>query len=107
MGRQTAVLVRRKPSRPCAGSAPRSVHFTPDPYFTLHWKRTRLMDEAMRAFDVLVYCKSYERQDYEALGKPLVYMPLGYCDEMHRPLPSEDPRWRCAVGFLRGMGAAP
>jgi len=80
----------------------RLVHFTPDPYFTLDWKRTRLMDEAMRAFDVLVYCKSYERNDYEALGKPLVYMPLGYCDEAHRPLPSDDPRWACMVGFLGG-----
>ena len=40
----------------------------------------------MGAFDALVYCKSYEREQYEALGKPLVYMPLGYCDEVHRPL---------------------
>ena len=78
------------------------VHFTPDPYFTLYWKRTRLMDEAMRAFDALVYCKSYEQKDYEALGKPLFYMPLGYCDEVHRPLASDDPRWSCAVGFLGG-----
>jgi spore maturation protein CgeB len=80
----------------------RLVHFTPDPYFTLSWKRTRLMDAAMSAFDVLVYCKSYEHADYAALGKPLVYMPLGYCDEVHRPLPSDDPRWTCAVGFLGG-----
>jgi spore maturation protein CgeB len=29
-------------------------------------------------------------------------MPLGYCDETHRPLPSDDPRWACAVGFLGG-----
>jgi hypothetical protein len=80
----------------------RLVHFTPDPYFALHWKRTRLMDEAMKTFDVLLYCKSYEQEQYEALGKPLVYMPLGYCDEVHRPLASADPRWRCAVGFLGG-----
>jgi spore maturation protein CgeB len=80
----------------------RLVHFTPDPYFTLDWKRTRLMDEAMKGFDALVYCKSYERQDYEALGKPVIYMPLGYCDEVHRPLPSNDPRWACIVGFLGG-----
>lgn len=80
----------------------RLIHFTPDPYFTLDWKRTRLMDEAMKAFDMLVYCKSYERAAYEALGKPLVYMPLGYCDEVHRPLPSNDPRWACMVGFLGG-----
>jgi spore maturation protein CgeB len=80
----------------------RLVHFTPDPYFSLQWKRTRLMDAAMGAFDVLVYCKSYERRDYEALGKPLIYMPLGFCDEVHRPLASGDPRWRCAVGFIGG-----
>lgn len=78
------------------------VHFTPDPYFSLDWKRTSLMDEAMAAFDVLIYCKAYEREDYEALDKPVVYMPLGYCDEVHRPLPSDDPRWRCEVGFLGG-----
>lgn len=80
----------------------RLVHFTPDPYFFLSWKRTRLMDEAIRAFDVLVYCKRYERPDYEALGKPLIYMPLGYCDESHRPLPASDPKWHCAAGFVGG-----
>jgi spore maturation protein CgeB len=80
----------------------RLVHFTPDPYFSLAWKRTPLMDAAMGAFDVLVYCKSYEKADYAALGKPLVYMPLGFCDEVHRPLPSQDQRWSCAVGFLGG-----
>lgn len=78
------------------------IHFTPDPYFYLPWKRTRIMDETIAAFDVLVYCKSYERHDYEALDKPLIYMPLGFCDEVHRPLPSSDPRWLCSVGFLGG-----
>jgi len=80
----------------------RTVHFTPDPYFSLDWKRTRLMDEAIRTFDALVYCKSYEREQYEGIGKPTVYMPLGYCDEVHRPLASEEVRWRCAIGFLGG-----
>jgi spore maturation protein CgeB len=80
----------------------RTVHFTPDPYFSLGWKRTRLMDEAMRAFDALVYCKSYEREQYNGIGHSVVYMPLGYCDEVHRPLTSEDARWKCAVGFLGG-----
>jgi spore maturation protein CgeB len=80
----------------------KAVHFTPDPYFSLDWKRTRLMDHAMGAFDALVYCKAYERKQYEAIGKPIVYMPLGYCDEVHRPLASEDGRWNCAVGFLGG-----
>jgi spore maturation protein CgeB len=80
----------------------KTIHFTPDPYFSLDWKRTRLMDEAMGAFDALVYCKSYERAQYESLGTPVVYMPLGYCDEVHRPLPSDDVRWKCTVGFLGG-----
>ncbi|MEJ8572821.1 CgeB family protein [Microbaculum marinum] len=80
----------------------RLVHFTPDPYFSLQWKRTPLMDQAMGAFDVLVYCKTYELADYSVLGKPLIYMPLGYCDEVHRPLPSGDSRWACEVGFLGG-----
>ena len=78
------------------------VHFTPDPYFTLSWKRTHLMDEALGEFDVLVYCKSYEKAAYEALGKQIIYMPLGYCDETHRPLSSADHRWHCDVGFLGG-----
>lgn len=80
----------------------RLVHFTPDPYFSLAWKRTTLMDQAMGEFDVLVYCKAYERAAYESLGKPLIYMPLGYSDEVHRPMPSDDPRWSCDVGFLGG-----
>lgn len=80
----------------------RLVHFTPDPYFSLSWKRTRMMDEAMSAFDVLVYCKRYEEANYAALGKPIVYMPLGYCDEVHRPLASSDPQWSCQAGFLGG-----
>ena len=80
----------------------RLVHFTPDPYFALDWKRTRIMDEAMRHFDVLVYCKSYEKTNYDALKRPAIYMPLGYCDENHRPLSSDDPRWSCDVGFLGG-----
>ena len=80
----------------------RLVHFTPDPYFTLAWKRTRLMDRAIGEFDVLVYCKSYERRKYEELGKPVVYMPLGYCDEVHRRRESVQARWRSDVGFLGG-----
>ena len=84
-----------------AGGALR-VHYTPDPYFILRWRRTPIMDAAIGRFDILAYCKSYERADYEALDKPLIYLPLGYCDEVHRPLPSSDPRWACAVGFLGG-----
>lgn len=78
------------------------IHFTPDPYFAVPWKRTRLMDEAIRHFDILVYCKRYEHLDYEATGRPIIYMPLGYCDEIHRPLLSADSRWQSDVAFLGG-----
>lgn len=80
----------------------RLIHFTPDPYFSLHWKRTRTMDAALPHFDALVYCKSYERSDYAAAGPQTIYMPLGYCDEVHRPTPSCDPLWRAAIGFVGG-----
>jgi spore maturation protein CgeB len=94
--------VRRGTLESLRVSGARLVHFTPDPYFSVPWKRTPVMDEAIGAFDALVYCKAYERAAFEAVGVPLVYMPLGYCDEVHRPLPSEDPKWSCAVGFLGG-----
>lgn len=84
------------------GSGARTVHFTPDPYFYLAWKRTKTMDETIRAFDVLVYCKRYESEQYDALQKPNVYMPLGFCDETHRPLSSANPKWKCQLGFLGG-----
>lgn len=78
------------------------VHFTPDPYFSLNWKRTAAMDAALPLFDTLVYCKRYEQADYEAAGPQTVYMPLGYAEDVHRPLPSSDPQWACAAGFLGG-----
>lgn len=77
-------------------------HFTPDPYFSLDWKRTPIMDAALPFFDTLVYCKRYEQADYERVGPQTVYMPLGYAEDVHRPLPSSDPRWHCAAGFLGG-----
>lgn len=80
----------------------RLVHFTPDPYFSLAWKRTPVMDAALGAFDVLVSSKTYELDAYRAVGPQVVYMPLGYAPEVHRPLPSADPRWTCDVGFLGG-----
>jgi spore maturation protein CgeB len=91
---ETLVRLRR------AGT--RLVSFTPDPYFTLNWKRTPLMDAALEEFDLFAYCKTYERAAYEAIGKQAIYMPLGYCDETHRPLPSSDQRWHCTVSFLGG-----
>lgn len=94
LGRETLEVLRKQGAR--------LVHFTPDPYFFLPWKRTPLMDEAMGEFDVLIYCKSYEKNKYESYGKLTIYMPLGYCDQVHRPLRSESEKWKCSVGFLGG-----
>jgi spore maturation protein CgeB len=80
----------------------RTVHFTPDPYFSLPWKQTPVMNAALRSFDGIACCKRYEISQYQALGKPVHQMPLGYCDETHRPISSDAPKWSCAVGFLGG-----
>lgn len=64
----------------------RLLHFTPDPYFTLPWKRSRLMDEAMPLFDYLVTSKSYELDEYNRLPAKVIYMPLGFGESVHRPL---------------------
>jgi spore maturation protein CgeB len=95
-------FLRRETLEDLKQQGARLVHFTPDPYFTLSWKRTALMDAALKAFDVLVYCKRYEEAEYAKIGRPLVYMPLGYCDEVHRPLTSDDPRWSSSISFLGG-----
>jgi spore maturation protein CgeB len=64
----------------------RLLHFTPDPYFSLKWKRTRLMDRAISLFDCLVTSKRYELVDYRRLGTPVYYMPLGFDEAVHKPV---------------------
>lgn len=79
-----------------------TVHFTPDPYFTLAWKQTPLQNQALAAYEVLAYCKAYEREHYEATGAALLALPLGFCEEQHRPVSPRDPSWYGAIGFLGG-----
>lgn len=62
------------------------VHYTPDPYFSLPWKRTRLSDNAFPVYDFLITSKSYELEAYRKIGPTVIYMPLGFCEETHRPL---------------------
>jgi spore maturation protein CgeB len=84
----------------------RLLHFTPDPYFTLSWKRTKLMDECMPMFDYLVTSKRYELDEYRSLGPQVVYMPLGFSYHVHRPLnPSSHERakqFESDIGFVGG-----
>jgi len=80
-----------------------TLHYNPDPYFSLSWKRTRLADECVRIYDVLVVTKRYELEQYrrEASGT-VMYSPLGY-DPVGHALPAqpvENPREK--VVFVGG-----
>jgi spore maturation protein CgeB len=75
------------------------VHFTPDPYFTLTWKRTRLADQCMPLYDVVFTCKRYELERYTRICRQVIYMPLGFDEKIHRPQPVHDP---CDVVFVGG-----
>jgi spore maturation protein CgeB len=82
------------------------VHYTPDPYFTLAWKRTRLSDAAMPLYDALVTSKKYELDQYRALNRQVIYMPLGFGDRDHRPLAPANQRdarrFSSDISFLGG-----
>lgn len=84
----------------------RLLHYTPDPYFALRWKRTALMDEAIGHFDYLVTSKAYELDDYRKLAPRVIYVPLGFSEEAHRPvLPATRAafsRYSSDVSFLGG-----
>lgn len=84
----------------------RTLHFTPDPYFTLVWKRTRLMDACLPLFDYVICCKQYEMAEYERICQRVSYMPLGYAEAVHRPLAPVDQslrtQFRSDVSFVGG-----
>jgi spore maturation protein CgeB len=77
------------------------IYYTPDPYFTLKWKRTKLMDACMALFDLVVTSKTYELEHFSTIGPQHMYLPLGYCDEVHRPMPVDDSQ-RVTLGFIGG-----
>ncbi|MFN2244888.1 MAG: glycosyltransferase [Anaerolineae bacterium] len=83
-----------------------SLHFTPDPYFTLAWKRTRLMDACLPLFDYVICCKQYEMAEYERTCRRVLYMPLGYAEAVHRPIAPADRglrrRFQSDVSFVGG-----
>jgi spore maturation protein CgeB len=82
------------------------LHFTPDPYFSLEWKRTKLMDRALPLFDFLATPKAYELEDYRRQGPHVIYMPLGYSEDIHRPVAptsqSQNQEFSSDVSFLGG-----
>lgn len=84
----------------------RLLHYTPDPYFTLGWKRTRLMDESLPLFEYLVTSKQYELDAYSKFPGKVIYVPLGFGDLAHRPaLPvnaADYGRYQSDVSFIGG-----
>lgn len=82
------------------------LHFTPDPYYFLAWKRTRIMDRALPLFDYVVTSKRYELADYQRDCRTVIYMPLGYAESTHRPLVPGSRKvysaYRSDVGFVGG-----
>ena len=85
----------------------RLLHFTPDPYFTLAWKRTRLQDANLPIYDVVLNCKRYEEPAYRRVCTgQVIWMPLGFHEDVHRPMQPVDRalrrRYDCEVGFIGG-----
>lgn len=94
------------------------VFYTPDPYFQQDWLQTPGTEALLSAADVAVTTKSYELNIYRR-HLPTLYMPHGYCERTHRPMPvrsgegvdlgfigSWDPRRESMLGRLaaRGVG---
>jgi hypothetical protein len=84
----------------------RTLHFTPDPYFALAWKRTRLTDACLPLYDYVICCKHYEMAEYQRVCRQVVYMPLGYAEAVHRPVSPADrslrSQYRSDVSFVGG-----
>lgn len=84
----------------------RLLHYTPDPYFSLTWKQTRLADACLPLYDFVVTTKSYEMDAYTARCRKVIYSPLGYSEADHRPLSPTDSGLRAAfrsdVSFVGG-----
>ncbi|MDB4911335.1 MAG: uncharacterized protein JWO39_2158 [Gemmatimonadetes bacterium] len=80
-----------------------TLHYNPDPYFSLSWKRTRLADECVKLYDALVVTKRYELDEYRRHSKGRVmYSPLGYDPIGHAPPPEHVANAREKVVFVGG-----
>jgi spore maturation protein CgeB len=63
-----------------------TLHYNPDPYFSLTWKRTSLADACLPLYDVVVVTKRYELGSYSAQGcAHVMYSPLGFDPVGHAP----------------------
>lgn len=92
--------------RELSGNGIKLVHYTPDPYFSLSWKRTKYLDACLALYDCLITSKKYELEDYRKVNSQIVYMPLGFSETVHRPAFSDNARERAIyasdVSFVGG-----
>lgn len=80
-----------------------TIHYNPDPYFSLDWKRTPLADACLRVYDVMAVTKRYELDLYRAHASgEIVYSPLGYDPVGHAPPSSADRRNDQEIVFVGG-----
>ncbi|MDP3919967.1 MAG: glycosyltransferase [Candidatus Omnitrophota bacterium] len=63
----------------------KTLHYTPDPLLSLKWKQTKTLRGALPLYDYLVTSKRYELASYASVGNRVLYMPLGFCEKVHRP----------------------
>lgn len=80
----------------------RSIHYTPDPYFSLGWKQTPNSDACLPLYDALVTSKQYEIQRYQEINPRSYYMHLGFSTDVHRPINNDQERFSSDVAFLGG-----
>jgi spore maturation protein CgeB len=80
-----------------------TLHYNPDPYFSLSWKRTRLADQCIGVYNALVVTKRYELDEYrrQASGQ-VIYSPLGFDPIGHAPPAVRIPNPREKVVFVGG-----
>jgi spore maturation protein CgeB len=79
------------------------LHYNPDPYFSLAWKRNALTDACLPLYDVLVVTKRYELESYRlhCRGR-IAYSPLGYDPIGHASPTAKTPRNCGDVVFVGG-----
>ena len=79
------------------------VHYNPDPYFSLDWKRTPLADACLSCYDAMVVTKRYELDLYRQLASgQIVYSALGYDPVGHAPPSVIESRADQQVVFIGG-----
>jgi spore maturation protein CgeB len=99
-------FIKPKVLKECKQLGILSIHYTPDPYFTLSWKQTRLSKESMPLYDVLLTSKTYELDQYKKMNPRSFYVPLGFSESVHRPCIPDDEKIRnkysCDISFIGG-----